>query len=247
MNLTRFTAVALFALGTTALAQDPPVPVPPAPPPVPAPAHVNDPLDPNYVAPAPPAPSYDHYDHYTYDHGTYRWAPPSGVGFGLVVGGGITDYISHKANGSVDLGPEWAARFNLGTRSYLGAEAAYVGSTQHIEGLAATNGQLLSNGLEGLVRLNLSTRAIQPYLGAGLGWRRYQVINQTGFASSDVLNRTDVGDVPVAAGVALRTHGFLLDTRFNMGIPFTHTPLLALPSGAQATTWGVNGNLGFEF
>jgi hypothetical protein len=245
MKITRLVATIIFATSAIALAQDPPVPVPPPPPAPPQPEIVPVPV-PEPAAPvAVPVPA-DEYDRDHYVRRDDRWLPPSRVGFGMILGGGVTDYIDNRAHDSVALGPEWAARIDIGTRSPIGAEAAYVGSTQRVQGLSSQS-QLMSNGAQGLLRVNIVPRAmVQPYVAAGLGWRHYSLMNASGAATSDISDRTDVGEVPAATGIALRGQGFILDGRFNVGIPFNTTAVRSL-SGINGTTWGVNANLGFEF
>lgn len=247
MNATRLIAMSILATASVTFAQEPPGPPPPPPPPavvnnhdtvlVPVPAP-----DPAFTpAPLDPAPRY------AYAEPAGRWLPASRMGFGMMLGGGVTNFFSDRANRAVDVGPEWAARLNVGTRSVIAGEAAYVGSTQRVQGLQPAQGQLLSNGAQGLLRVNILTSEIQPYVAAGLGWRRYQVIGyDQARVTSDIEDRADVGEVPAATGVALRGRGFIFDARFNVGVPFTRSAIRSV-SGASATTWGATANLGFEF
>jgi hypothetical protein len=178
-----------------------------------------------------------------------KYEPPSKLGFGMVIGGGVTDFMTDRASDAVQTGPEWAARINIGTRSFFGAEAAYVGSTNQVAGFTGTQGQLMSHGVQGLARVNFTRAAVQPYLGAGLGYRHYRLVNATAGvgATSNIRQSADVAEVPAATGIAFRGGGLILDARFNVGIPLSTPAFQNMPSSVYATTWGVNGNVGFEF
>src|SRR6185312_5822926 len=101
-------------------------PAPPEPPavvvvPEPAPA-------PAPVAPAPmpsPPPAYADVPPAENEHGY-----GSRVGFGLVVGGGYQDFTNNTLRNTTNAGGAWNARFIIGLKSVIGAELAYVGSTQ---------------------------------------------------------------------------------------------------------------------
>ena len=64
----------------------------------------------------------------------------------------------------------------FGSRSPIAIEAAYVGSAQGINALGLdTDALLVGQGAEGNLRLNLTTRRVQPYLFGGIGWTRYNL------------------------------------------------------------------------
>lgn len=266
MKLTRLIVIGILATAGTALAQasdlDPDtdrVVVPP-PPPAPAPG-IGDPIAPRAIT---PADDNDYAasgfvdrdgdgldDRYEADRGRVgdrpRYEPPSKIGMGLVVGGGVTDFITDRASESVQVGPEWAARVNVGTRSFLGAEAAYTGTTQTLSTLGGGQSALMSHGVQTLARVNFTRAAIQPYLAAGIGYRRYNLINSNATATSDVQDSANVAEIPAATGIALRAKGFIFDGRFNVGVPVSTPALRNMGNRVEATTWGVNGNVGFEF
>ncbi|MBL8956127.1 MAG: hypothetical protein JNK82_35465 [Myxococcaceae bacterium] len=177
-----------------------------------------------------------------------HFVPKSKLGMGLELGGGITNFFAREVQDTVDPGPEWSARLVVGTRSYLGAEASYIGSTQTVNGLGFSNqGQLVSNGVRGLARLNFTKRMVQPYLGAGIGYRHFQVYGANVGAGSEVTQEKGIAEVPATTGIALRARGFVFDTRFHVGIPISRPIVLTDSNNYGAgTTWGVNGNLGFE-
>jgi len=260
MKTPRLIALLISATAGAALAQDypssstPPLPAAPLPPsdtelaPVPPPPPddmaAGDYLDANRDG-------YDDRDPRDMDRRERpKYVPPSKLGIGVELGGGVTNFFADEVQDTVDPGPEWAARVVIGTRSFIGAEASYVGSTQTVSGLGVSEqGQLVSNGVRGLARLNFfPTRMIQPYVGAGIGYRRFQVYGATVGPTSDVTDRKDVAEVPATTGIALRARGFILDTRFQVGIPVSRPVIDTISNNTGAgTTWGVNGNLGFEF
>ena len=270
MKLIRLIGIGILATAGLALADEVDPVTPPAPPPPPG---IGDPIapPPPAVVPVPvPAPAPvvepDEYaagfidrdgdgldDRYEADKGREsdrpRYVPPSKLGMGVVIGGGITDFLTDRASDSVQTGPEWAARLNVGTRSFIGAEAAYVGSTNQVAGFSGSQAQLMSHGVQGLARLNFTRAAIQPYLGAGIGYRHYSLVNAPPgtSATSDIRDSADVAEIPAATGLAFRARGLILDARFNVGVPLSTPALRNLPSSAYATTWGANANVGFEF
>jgi opacity protein-like surface antigen len=229
--------VALASFG--AYAQDTPVDAPdPAvvPVPVPVPAPVPAP-EPSEVVPAPVGPSYE---------GPAYLAPPklySVIGMGVLIGGNFNTFFGTAAQEDTKVGAGWDARVELGTRSHLGGEFSYVGSTNEITALGVdSRAQLLSNGMSGLVRLNVLTGPVQPYAGVGIGYKRYQVVNTT-TNSSDITDRSDVPVVPAAFGLAVRGMGLILDTRFAVDAPIS----ASIIPGSAMTSWNLGASIGAEF
>ena len=54
---------------------------------------------------------------------THAWS--SGIGTGLMVGGGFEEFTSNTMQNMTGAGGTWNARFVAGTRKYIGGEAAY--------------------------------------------------------------------------------------------------------------------------
>jgi hypothetical protein len=208
------------------------VPVPtPAPEPELAPAPVVPAPEPGYAA-APAQPGF--------------FGQPkiySQIGMGLLIGGGVSSYFGTAAMDASSVGAGWTARLELGTRSHLGGEFAYVGTTNKITALGVDpNGQLLSNGAQGLLRLNVLTGPLQPYVGVGVGLARYQVVNTT-TNTSDIANREDLPSVPGIVGLSLRGMGLIVDTRFSVNAPISATMI----PGSAMTSWQWGANIGAEF
>lgn len=197
--------------------------------------------DPSYVSPTQPtAQPLDEPD-MAEDRNAARWTRR--VGVQVDVGGGAQGFIDRDASSLTDPGGSWTARAVVGTRSHIAGEAAYVGSAQALDVLGvADRANLMSNGVEGLLRVNILTGAFQPYVGAGYTWRHYYVSN-TAFNTSSVADNGNVSEIPIAAGLAYRLRPFVVDARFNLRNAFATT---IIPN-ANLSTWNAEAKVGFEF
>jgi hypothetical protein len=169
----------------------------------------------------------------------------SRIGLAAMIGGGATQFFSDAGRDRLDVGASWSARLELGTRSYIGGEFAYLGSIQELRGFEAVSGtgpMLMSNGTEGLIRWNILTGVVQPYAGVGIGWKSYRLRN-TDVPVADLQGAADFAHVPAVAGISLRAGGFVLDGRFGVTTPVSQT----LISGSNLVSWDASGRLGFEF
>jgi hypothetical protein len=170
-------------------------------------------------------------------------------GMSASVGGGIVGFTDGDTTDFADVGGRWEARLAIGTRTPIGFEAAYTGGAQAIDALGLdTSAVLVGSGLEGLARLNLATRAWQPYVLAGAGWRRYDLTNAD-FNTSSVNDQDNVLEIPLGAGVAYRYKGLVVDLRavFRAAID---SDLVKTPEGANNAdlhTWETSVRAGFEF
>jgi hypothetical protein len=151
----------------------------------------------------------------------------SGFGMALMAGGGSMSRVSNSGGqGATDMGGAWLARVVWGTRSVLAGEVAYLGSAVPVNPQAtglAQDTTLLSNG--GQVDLRLQApipldsdgkAALAPFAVGGFALLRHDVIGQDG----DFDDGTSAGDrltahIPVGAGLALMTGGFIADARFS--------------------------------
>jgi opacity protein-like surface antigen len=167
----------------------------------------------------------------------------TGLGMDAEIGGGVQRFIDVGARSITNVGGNWTARLILGTRSHLGAEAAYVGSAQGMNVLGLSDSAVLvSNGVEGALRFNMLTGDWQPYALAGYTFRRYTIQNAA-VNTSSVLNADNVSEIPVAVGIAYRVQGFVADLRFNYNNAFNS----ALIPDSNLSTYGVSAKVGFEF
>jgi outer membrane protein OmpA-like peptidoglycan-associated protein len=173
------------------------------------------------------------------------------LGVQLMVGGGAINSLDQGTEDFVELGTTWNARVALLNRSLIGFEAAYVGSVQSVDALGLdTNAQLLGNGVEGDVRLNLlRAMPVRPYLFAGLGWTHYDIGNSD-VETSLVDGEDDVLHVPAGLGVDFRLYrGLTLDLRGTMRAAFDDNMFDRASAEEEAgmENWAASADLGFEF
>ena len=179
--------------------------------------------------------------------------PPSRIGIEAAVGAGAIGFTDASTRGFTNTGTSWDARMIFGSRSPIAIEAAYVGSAQGVNALGLDNDALLvGQGAEGNLRLNLTTRRVQPYLFGGIGWTRYN-LERTTTSTSSVRAVDDVGTVPMGAGITARlTRSFFIDARGTYRYAFYDNMLDVASSSAglgdaPLQTWNASGRLGFEF
>jgi hypothetical protein len=168
----------------------------------------------------------------------------------MEIGGGVTNFMDSRLRDITSVGGNWTARLQLGTRSYVALELAYVGSAQNMNGLGLNNGaSLIGNGADGDIRINILPRfQFTPYVFGGVGWRHYSV-NGTTFFDTNVSPHDNVLEVPVGAGVAYRYMGFVADARFDYR-PTFETGLFNNVKGfsnIEMTNWNVTARIGWEF
>jgi hypothetical protein len=218
-------------------------PVPP-PPPV---AVEPEPVAPVTVVVPPPAPAP------VTPVATRPVGPPSRIGIEAAVGAGAIGFTDNSTRGFTNTGTSWDARMIFGSRSPIAIEAAYVGSAQGVNALGLdTDALLLGQGAESNLRLNLTTRRVQPYLFGGIGWTRYTV-ERSATATSSVRASDDVGTVPMGVGMTARlTRSFFIDARGTYRYAFYDNMLDVASSSAglgtaPLQTWNASGRLGFEF
>jgi len=171
------------------------------------------------------------------------------VGFGFTVGGGVDDFARTAMRDLTDIGGSWNARLTIGTHSYIAGEVSYIGSAQSVDffGLG-TNATLVGNGVQGNLRVNMTTHSMfQPYIFGGGAWRHYSLSNND-FNAFDINTSDDVAEVPVGAGIAFNYAGFVIDARGEYRWAFGGDMVPSLTNDDRAMDrWGVSGNVGFEF
>jgi hypothetical protein len=163
----------------------------------------------------------------------------------LLIGGGVTDFTEDALKDAFDTGAAWDVRLGFGSRFFVGAEAAYVGS---FRGGKGGGSDIMTNGAEGVLRLQYPYLAsgwlVEPFAFGGIGWNRLSVRD----APPGVKDSDDYGVVPFGAGVTLGRGRMLVDARFTYRSSFSED----LPVGAGGSTpslnsWGVNAAIGYEF
>jgi outer membrane protein OmpA-like peptidoglycan-associated protein len=178
--------------------------------------------------------------------------PMSRVGVGAMVGGGVTGFIDQEARNFTETGGSWEARASVGTRLPVALEAAYVGSAQTISALGLSEDtRLVGNGAEATARWNITRRAIQPYIFAGVGWDHY-TLNNAGTNTSSLLGSDDVLTVPGGVGISFRlAQSLLLDLRGTARATFSddlmNGPYASTGKEARLHNWNAGARLGWEF
>ena len=182
----------------------------------------------------------------------YRYG--SQVGFAFVVGGGYTDFTRTNARNLTHPGGGWDARIIGGTRTFIGFEAAYVGTANNLPSFGGATSTLISNGVEGALRLNVPIvrgfSLFEPYAFGGIGWANYRVTNNRPAFTDFSTNSDNVMTVPVGAGFAYIYKAFMLDIRGGWtGTYFNN--LILTPSSSTTNNrldhWQAGGNLGVAF
>jgi hypothetical protein len=171
---------------------------------------------------------------------------PEGLGFQL--GGGVTGFSREATRDQFGTGGYWDARVVYGTRSWLGAELAYVGSAR--EAQLSGGPQLLGNGAEAALRANLPLQAgrlrLAPFAFAGLGWTYYSAVDDEIGANVKDGNALTV---PFGAGLSAAYQGFTFDARFTYR-PVFDDDLVQKPGSASdhadLQNWAAGITLGYE-
>lgn len=164
------------------------------------------------------------------------------MGLVIALGGGVQDFTESTARETTGFGGTWDVRVIGGTNMLIGGELAYVGSAQSIDAVGIdTDADLIANGLEGAVRVNILRGRLQPYGLAGVGWRNYNLSSDLN--TSDIADDDNVFEIPLAAGVAYSIGHLMLDTRFTFRPTFADD---LVPDG-RLHTWSLTGRAGYRF
>jgi hypothetical protein len=177
------------------------------------------------------------------------------IGLAVSLGGGVGQFTDSALRDRTGVNGEYEARVLFGTRSPIAVEGAYVGTAGSIDAVGLDdNAVLISNGIEGLVRLNLGNRLVQPFIVGGASWVRYSIVNAS-VNTSDVRDRDDVFAVPVGAGIAtyVGDTGFMADIRFMYRFAFGDDLVKSTAPGSRGSqdaslaNWNVSLRLGYAF
>jgi len=169
----------------------------------------------------------------------------------LSAGGGISDFTDSTLRDRTSLNGAYEARLSIGINAPIAIEAAYVGTAAGLETLGLDDdAMLISNGVEGLARLNFGTFDVQPYVVGGASWVRYNVVNDS-FNTSDVRDQDDVLAVPLGGGLSTYFgDGFMFDARFTYRMMFDDElirPTSGNSDGSNLDNWMVTARLGYAF
>jgi hypothetical protein len=216
----------------TPVAEETPAPVAPVEAPPPAPM----------TQPLPPASPYE-------AGPSAAWG--SRFGFAMLLGGGYEQFTHTNARTQTNAGGSWDARLVFGTKFFVGAEAAYVGTANSINALGGTNATLISNGAEGCLRLNVPIMIgevlVEPFGVGGVGFAHYSINNVQTAISDFSATADNVMTIPVGGGLAVAYKALMLDVR-GMWRPTLYNDLLLSGNGNTALDhWGVGGHLGVTF
>jgi hypothetical protein len=182
--------------------------------------------------------------------------PPSKFGLAFMAGGGYQDFANNNMRDRTNGGGAWDVRFVAGTRSIIGVEGAYVGSARGFQslGVTANNPTLISNGVEGNLRLNVpitrDASLIEPYGVVGIGWSQYHIANynsNTQVLSDFNASNDNVMTVPFGLGFAYGYKALMLDVRGTYAATYYNNLLEGTNGSGTLNTWGVGGSVGFGF
>jgi hypothetical protein len=185
-----------------------------------------------------------------------KYEPPSKFGLAFLAGGGYQDFANTNMRDRTNGGGSWDVRFVAGTRSILAVEGAYIGSARGFQslGVSANNPTLISNGVEGNLRLNVPiTRGaslIEPYGVVGVGWEQYHISNynsNTQQLSDFNASNDNVMTVPFGVGFAYGYKALMLDVRGTYAATYYNNLLQGTNGNGTLNTWGVGGSIGFGF
>jgi hypothetical protein len=252
MTLRRFVtlhliAAAALAWGAAASAQETTAPVGGEPQAAPPPPPAACPPGEAQYAPAPPpqyapeAPPPQPYAHRHRRHHNVVFAPEE---ISLTTGAGVTNYFGSDMprEGVTDVGAAWDARLTFGTRSVFALEAGYVGSVNNFDVPSERSGQIIGNGLDGDLRLQIPT-VVEPYVFGGVGYNHMALQNTPtiqGPTSDDQLT------VPAGGGVTayLGRHA-TVDLRGT----YRYTPdnNIAVMNQGNLHQWVAQAHLGYQF
>jgi hypothetical protein len=168
------------------------------------------------------------------------------------LGGGISEFVESQVRDRTGVNGEYELRLVFGVSSPLAFELAYVGTAVGIEGLAGeNNATLLSNGVEGLARVNFTRGPVQPFVVGGASWVHYSVVDAR-VSLSDVRDSDNVLALPFGGGLAgyVPDTGLVIDARFIYRATFYDDllrPMVGSGSGAGLGNWSVSLRVGYAF
>jgi hypothetical protein len=142
------------------------------------------------------------------------------------------------------VGGTWDVRLGFGSRFYVGAEAAYVGSARQ----SSVGSNLVTSGAEGVVRAQYPYATgnwlVEPFAFGGAGWTHFDLRG----AAPGVKGTDDVLVVPFGGGIDAAYEHILLDARFTYRQTFNESLLRTAADGApNLASWAVTASLGYEF
>jgi hypothetical protein len=240
VKMTLVAAAALLAAPSLAQenpsAAESPTTVPPCDTPtapgMPPPCYVPPPAPAPTVAPPPPV-AQQHRRH------NIVFAPSE---VSLTTGAGVSNYFGSGVTGALDPGAAWDARVTVGTRSIIAVEAGYVGSTNSFDMPGERSGHIVSNGLDGDLRLQVPTR-VEPYIFGGVGYNHMSTFNRATIGSTG----DDQLTVPAGAGLTgyIGRHA-TVDLRGTYRFTPDNSTLFVAPT-SDLHQWVAQARVGYMF
>ncbi len=176
----------------------------------------------------------------------------SGIGVAVTAGAGAGGFTNTTLRNNTEAGGNWDVRVTIGTELPIALEASYIGSAQYLDTFGLNNDALLiGNGAQGAVRINvLGGAAVSPFVFGGAAWRRYK-LTAVDTNMSVVADGDNVLEIPMGAGLGLRTGNLILDLRGEYRVAFKEDllPSAGDDDGASApmNRWGATFNAGLAF
>ena len=187
----------------------------------------------------------------------YAWSDArmqSRIGVGVTLGGGIGGFTDGLIRSTISesVGGTWNLRVAIGTHIPIGGELTYTGSAAKLVTLGDDyGGALVGTGFEAALRYTILPLASgTPYVFAGAGWQRYDVVDaQLGLADTGIRDTDSVAVFPLGAGIAYRdATGWVGDLRATFR-PTTTSTLMTQANGdnIRLDTWEASAAIGYEF
>ena len=161
-------------------------------------------------------------------------------------GGGVSNFVRDRINSGTNVGGTWDVRMLAGTRSFVGFEGAYEGSSRGIDTTVdGQGGNITTTQLAGSVRFNMTRARVQPFVTAGGGWIN---LHRTGSGDNATVafgQNTNSFVAPFAGGLSayLGRHA-MLDVRgaYNLitSKDFTN-------AGVRPDMWNAEMRFGYAF
>ena len=199
------------------------------------------------TVPVQPLPQPGYYRHGAVHDTTHTWV--GRLGTGLLVGGGYEDFTNNNLRNMTGGAGTWNARAIAGTRQFIGVEAAYVGAARGVDALGVqSNAVLVSNGVEGALRLNVpvvmrSRQLLEPFGFVGVGWSHYRMTN-TNVNTSSLAGNDNIMSVPMGGGLEYAIGRFMADARFTYRATYYND---LMRTGGNLNNWGVGTQVGVSF
>ena len=164
----------------------------------------------------------------------------------LSLGGGVAEFVRDRISDRAGVGGAWDARYLIGTRSYVGFEADYMGTTTGVNGaIDGNNGHVTTTQVAGSLRLNASRGRFQPFLTAGGGWEHLHRSATGELSTISLDNNSNSFVAPFGAGFAgyFGRHG-VVDARGTYNL-ITNKDFTS--GGARPDMWGAELRVGYAF